>query len=84
MKIFVGNLSSDVVENDLLKAFEPFGEIERVNIARSALDGNSRGFGYVDIAAENVGNGAIAGLNGTELNGRTLKVVQAHRRTDTN
>ncbi|MBI5266322.1 MAG: RNA-binding protein [candidate division Zixibacteria bacterium] len=81
MKIYVNNLTSDTVEDDIRKAFGAFGEVERVNIARSSVDGTSRGFGFVDVATEADGRAMISGMNGSDLMGHTLKVNQARRKT---
>lgn len=80
MKIFVGNLSVDTGEQDLLTAFQVFGTVGHVNIAKTNLDGLSRGFGFVDVAADTEARDAIAGLNGATMNGRILRVSEAHRK----
>ncbi len=80
MKIYVGNLAGQTVEADLMRAFEPYGQVERVNIARLSRDGSSREFAYVDVVAEDEGRAAITGLDGTELHGHVLHVAQVHKR----
>lgn len=80
MKIYVNNLTSDTIEDDIRKAFGAFGEVERVNIARSSVDGTSRGFGFVDVATEADGRAMISGMNGSDLMGHTLKVNQARKK----
>ncbi len=80
MKIFVGNLASETVEQDLLLAFQKFGDIGHVNIAKTTSDGSSRGFGYVDVALDVEGQAAIVGLNGVSLHGQKLRVNKAHRK----
>ncbi len=80
MKILVGNLASETAEHDLLKAFEEFGNVERVNIARTSSDGLSRGFGFVDIALDSEAKTAIANMNGATMHGRRLRVGEARRR----
>jgi RNA recognition motif-containing protein len=81
MKIYVGNLAGQTVEADLMRAFEPFGQVGHVNIARLSRDGSSREFGYVDVAADDEGRAAITGLNGSELHGHVLQVVQVHKKS---
>ncbi|HWR82841.1 MAG TPA: hypothetical protein VN285_06040 [Candidatus Deferrimicrobium sp.] len=80
MKIYVGNLASRTAEQDVLHAFEKFGQVQHVNIAKSSLDQSSRGFGFVDMAIDNEGKAAIADLNGASLHGQTLRVSQAQQR----
>jgi RNA recognition motif-containing protein len=80
MKIFVGNLSVETGEQDLMKAFQVFGKIEHVNIAKSTPDGQSRGFGFVDVSIDTDARDAIAGLNGSTIHGRILRVSEAHRK----
>jgi RNA recognition motif-containing protein len=82
MNIYVGNLSFNTTEEDLQKLFSPFGEITSVNIIRDKFSGESRGFGFVEMASKDAGQQAMAGLNGTELNGRNLSVNEARPRTD--
>ena len=82
MKIYVNNLTIDTVEDDIRKAFGAFGEVDRVNIARSSADGSSRGFGFVDVLTEADGRAMITGMNGTDLLGQTLKVNQARKKAD--
>jgi RNA recognition motif-containing protein len=79
MKIFVGNLAVETGEQDLMTAFQVFGKVDHVNIAKTARDGLSRGFGFVDVAVDTEGLDAIAGLNGTSIHGRALRVRKARR-----
>lgn len=80
MKIHVDNLTSDTMEADILEAFSAYGDVAKVNIARSSADGLSRGFGFVDVIAEADGVAMISGMNGADLHGHTLKVSRARRR----
>ena len=82
MNIYVGNLSHEVTEEDLRLAFEPFGQVESVTIIKDKHSGQSKGFGFVEMASKAEGQSAIDGLNGTELKGRTLKVNEARPRTE--
>jgi RNA recognition motif-containing protein len=81
MKILVGNLAVETGETDLLRAFEVFGVVDRVNVARTSLDGVSRGFAFVDIALDGEARAAIKKLNGSTMHGRKLRVGEARRRT---
>lgn len=80
MKIFVGNLSTRTVEQDLRAAFSVFAPVDRVNIAMTS--GHSRGFALIDLVADTDVPVAISGLNGSVLHGRRLRVALAHRREE--
>jgi len=82
MNIYVGNLSSQTVESDLCKAFEGFGEVAQVSIIKDKFSGEPKGFGFVEMPAKEHAQAAITGLNGKELNGRSLNVNEARPRTD--
>jgi len=82
MNIYVGNLSRETTEDDLRQAFEALGQVESANIIKDKFSGESRGFGFVEMADQSAATAAISGLNGTELNGRTLNVNEARPRTD--
>ena len=82
MNIYVGKLSYEVTEEDLWQAFEPFGQVESATIIKDKHSGQSKGFGFVEMASKAEGQSAIDGLNGKELKGRTLKVNEARPRTE--
>ena len=82
MKIYVGNLSYEVTEEDLRLAFEKFGQVESATIIKDKYSGQSKGFGFVEMASKAEGQSAIDGLNGKELKGRTLTVNEARPRTE--
>ncbi|MEE9435193.1 MAG: RNA-binding protein [Candidatus Adiutricales bacterium] len=82
MNIYVGNLSYEVTEEDLRLAFEPFGPVESVNIIKDKYSGQSKGFGFVEMASKDEAQSAIEGLNSTDLKGRTLNVNEARPRTE--
>ncbi len=82
MNIYVGNLSRDVTDDDLKQAFETFGELTSANVIKDKFSGESRGFGFVEMASKDVGQSAIEGLNGTELKGQSLNVNEARARSD--
>jgi RNA recognition motif-containing protein len=84
MNIYVGGLPYDVTEADLRDAFEAFGTVASVNIITDKFSGQSRGFGFVEMASTSEAQAAITGLNGKELNGRTLNVSEARPRTGDN
>jgi len=82
MKIYVGNLSYEVTEDDLKLAFKDFGQIETVTLIKDKYSGQSKGFGFVEFASKAEGQAAIDGLNGKELKGRTLNVNEARPRPE--
>ena len=82
MKIYVGNLSYDVTEEDLEQEFAAFGEVTSVNIVTDRYTGRPRGFGFVEMAKVSEGQAAVAGLNGKVLKERTLNVSEARPRSD--
>ncbi len=82
MKIYVGNLSYEVTEEDLRLASEEFGQVESVTIIKDKYSGQSKGFGFVEMASKTEAQAAIDGLNGKELKGRALNVNEARPRTE--
>ena len=82
MNIFVGNLSRDVTEDDLLNAFGAYGRVARATVLRDKFSGDPRGFGFVEMEAKAEAQAAINGLNGTELKGRALNVNEARPKTE--
>ena len=82
MNIYVGKLSYEVTEDDLRQAFEPFGQVESVTILKDKHSGQSKGFGFVEMASKAEGQSAIDGLNGKELKGTALNVNEARPRTE--
>jgi len=82
MNIYVGNLSHDVSDGDLQKAFEAFGQVASVNIIKDKFSGQSRGFGFVDMPSKDEAQAAIAGMSGKDFMGRALNVNEARPRSD--
>ena len=82
MKIYAGNLSFDVTEDELRQEFASFGEVESVTIPTDRYSGRHRGFAFVEMPSVSEGQAAIAGLNGKTLKDRTLTVDAARPRSD--
>ncbi len=80
-KLFVGSLSWNTDDHGLRAAFEPHGEITEAIVITDRGSGRSRGFGFVTFAEGESADKAIAALNETELDGRTIKVDVAQERT---
>lgn len=80
MNIFVGNLSFQSGDDDLLKIFEAYGEVTSAQIIIDRMSGRSRGYGFVEMPDDGAAQKAIDELNGKEIGGRALTVNQAHPR----
>ncbi len=80
MNIYVGNLAYSVTEDDLRNAFAEFGEVTSVNVITDKFSGQSKGFGFVEMADNSEADAAIKALNDTALSGRNIKVNQARPR----
>lgn len=75
--IYVGNLDFRTTEGELRTAFEVYGQVDKVNTVTDRDTGQKRGFAFVEMTNDAEGVKAIAGLNGSLLEGRTLKVDEA-------
>ncbi len=82
MRIYVGNLSYQVSEEDLQKAFGAHGKVESVTMIRDRDTGRSKGFAFVEMASSTEAQAAITALNGTELLERALTVNEARPRAE--
>ncbi len=82
MKIYVGNLSYEVTEEELRQEFLAFGKVESVNIITDKYSGQPKGFGFVEMPSVSEGQAAITGLNGKTLKDRMLTVNAARPRSD--
>ncbi len=82
MNIYVGNLSSDVTDEAIREAFESFGPVTSAKVIKDKYSGESRGFGFVEMAALSQAQTAIKSLNGKELMGKEISVSEARPRRD--
>ena len=82
MNLYVGNLNWQTTEADLQTAFEAYGQVSAVTIIKDKYTGQSRGFGFVEMPDDTEGQAAIDGLNGKEIDGRTLRIDLARPRDD--
>ena len=82
-KLFVGSLSWDTNDEGLRNAFSAHGEISEAVVITDRDTGRSRGFGFVTFDDDEAADKAVAALNGTELDGRTIRVdvAQAKQRS---
>jgi RNA recognition motif-containing protein len=77
MNIFVGNLASDVKEDELKTIFSQHGRVESVKIIRDMFSQTSKGFGFVEMPGKAEAQKAMAELNTYELKGKRLTVNEA-------
>lgn len=80
-KLYVGNLSFDATDDELRQMFETHGTVESAKIATDRDTGRSRGFGFIEMSANQEADAAIAALNGSEVGGRALIVNEARPKT---
>ncbi|MEJ2306775.1 MAG: NADP-dependent isocitrate dehydrogenase, partial [candidate division WOR-3 bacterium] len=67
MNIYVGNISSQLTEEEMNKEFSSYGELTSVRLIKDKFTGENRGFGFVEMPKDEEAEAAIAGLNGKEL-----------------
>jgi RNA recognition motif-containing protein len=79
-KLFVGSLSWSINDEGLREAFAPFGEITEASVITDRDTGRSRGFGFVTFSDDEAADKAVSALNGTELDGRPIRVDVARER----
>ena len=82
MKIYAGNLSYQVTEDDLQTAFEQYGQVDSVTIIKDRFSGESKGFAFIEMPSRDEANAAITGLNGQDIQGRAINVNEARPRPD--
>ncbi len=82
MNIYVGNLPYSITEEELKAAFAGFGEVENASIITDKYSGRSKGFGFVEMPDDASAEEAIKALDGTDMQGRNVKVNQARPKTD--
>jgi RNA recognition motif-containing protein len=76
-KLYVGSLSFSVTEHVLQSTFGQHGTVETVRLITDRDSGQSKGFGFVEMRTDAEASAAIRELNGTELEGRAIKVNEA-------
>lgn len=79
-RLYVGNLSFGSTQESLRAAFSAHGEVVDVHLVADRVTGQPRGFGFVTMGSREQAEGAIAAMNGSELDGRALKVNEAEER----
>jgi RNA recognition motif-containing protein len=81
-KLYIGNLSFNATQSDLEELFAQVGTVESANIITDRFSGQSRGFGFVEMASDEEAQAAIQRFDGHDLKGRSLKVNEARPRGD--
>ncbi len=78
MKIYIGNLNYETTDAELKALFQEYGEVASLIVCTWRETGKPRGYGFCSMPNDAEANAAIAGLNGKEVGGRTLRVAEAH------
>lgn len=79
-KLYIGNLSSEVTEEDLSHNFSSVGKVVSVAIIKDRYSNQSKGFGFVEMETEDAARQAIEQFNGGELHGKKIIVSEARER----
>jgi len=82
MNIYVGNLSYEATDGTIREAFESFGQVTSARVIKDKYNGQSRGFGFIEMPAQSQAQTAIKSLNGKELLGKQMSVKEARARAD--
>ena len=82
MNIYVGNLPYSVGTDQLRTLFEAYGTVDSASVAMDKFTGQSRGFGFVEMNADDEAKAATDALNGMQYNGRELVVNEARPREE--
>ena len=82
MRIYVGNFSYEMTEQELREAFEAHGQVQEVNMITDRETGRPKGFGFVEMPTSAEAQAAIDALNGKEFGGRAITVNEARPRQE--
>ena len=77
VNLYVGNLPYRIDEDSLRQMFTPYGTVESSKVIKDRQTGRSKGFGFIEMAAQPEAEAAIKALNETALDGRNIKVSLA-------
>ena len=81
-KLYVGNLSFDVTENELRDMLSQHGPVNEINVVKDRVTGRARGFAFVEMNTQEGANAAMQALNGKDWKGRALTVNEARPREE--
>ena len=76
-KLYIGNLPDSATEQDLSDKFVAYGTVKSVKLITDRDTGRSKGFGFIEMMTEAEAHAAIDSLNGTDYDGRPMKVNEA-------
>lgn len=82
MRLYVGNLSYSTTEETLREAFSNYGEVVSVEIMKDRFTEQSKGFGFVEMENDQMGERGIGGMNGKNVDGRRIRVSEAVDKKD--
>lgn len=82
MNIYVSNLSFNTQDEDLRGFFTGYGEVSSAKVIMDKMTSKSRGFGFVEMSDDEASKKAIAELDGTTVDGRTIKVTEARQKEE--
>jgi cold-inducible RNA-binding protein len=82
MKLYVGNISKDVTEEDLKQEFAAFGTVDSVAVIKDKFSRMSKGFAFVEMGVQAEAEAAIAGLHRKDLKGQSMDVNEARPQTE--
>ena len=81
-KLYVGNLSFGIGNDELKKFFEPCGTVVSATVIMDRMTGQSKGFGFVEMSTDQEAQAGITACNGKEVEGRALTVNEARPKTE--
>src|SRR2546422_6306794 len=81
-KLYVGNLSYNIRDDDLQQAFAQYGSVSSAKVMMDRDTGRSKGFGFVEMGSDAEAQSAINGMNGQALDGRAIVVNEARPREE--
>jgi len=81
-KLYVGNLSYNIRDDDLQQAFAQYGTVSSAKVMMDRDTGRSKGFGFVEMGSDPEAQAAINGMNGQALDGRAIVVNEARPREE--
>ena len=82
MKLYVGGLAYSVTEQELEALFAEYGTVTSAAVIKDRDSGQSKGFGFVEMADDTEAKAAMAALNGKDVSGRSIMVNEARPQTD--
>ena len=80
-RLYIGNLSWTVTDQDLLDVFSEVGKVDSSQVIIDRATNRSRGFGFVEMATDDAAEAAMKNLNGRDIKGRPIRVNEAQARS---